>query len=135
MYSKISLAGKLQQKGQYEQVLFWRVLIDAVGNKITEVKRYTLDYGNFLSKFEISSVSGTKSLSSGITLYNNDGITEANLKEEWIDCWQPLEASELGTGLVFSKNTCIRYDKYINSNKDLCNLYATLKERHDKLVY
>ena len=107
---------------------------DAAGNKITEVKHISLDYGNFLSKFEIS-VTGTKSLSAGITLHENDGTTEGNLNEGWVDYWQPLEDSELGTGIVFPKNTGIRFEKYLNPKKDLCNLYVTLKVKHDKVVY
>ena len=107
---------------------------DAAGNKITESKHISLDYGNFLSKFEIS-VSGTKSLSAGITLHENDGTTEGNLKEGWIDYWQPLEDSELGTGIVFPKNTGKYFEKYLNSNKDLCNFYVNLKVKHNKVVY
>ena len=107
---------------------------DAAGNKITEVKHISLDYGNFLSKFEVS-VMGTKTLSAGITLHENDGKTEGNLKEGWIDYWQPLEDSELGTGIVFPKNTGIRFEKYLSPNKDLCNLYVTLKVKHNKVVY
>jgi hypothetical protein len=107
---------------------------DAAGNKITEVKHISLDYGNFLSKFEVS-VMGTKTLSTGITLHENDGTTEVNLKEGWIDYWQPLEDSELGTGIVFPENTGIRSEKYLNPKKDLCNLYVSLKVKHDKVVY
>ena len=107
---------------------------DAAGNKITEVKHISLDYGSFLSRFEIA-VSGTKELSTGITLHNNDGKTEGNLKEGWIDYWQPLDDSELGTGIVFPKNTMISFEKYVVANKDLCNLYATLKVKENKVVY
>ena len=107
---------------------------DAAGNKISEVKHISLDYGSFLSKFEIS-VSGTKTLSTGITLHENNGKTEGNLKEGWIDYWQPLDDSELGTGIVFPKNTAISYEKYMNSNKELCNLYATLKVKNNKVIY
>lgn len=107
---------------------------DAAGNKITELKHISLDYGNFLSKFEIS-VSGTKSVSAGITLHENDGKTEENLNEGWIDYWQPLEDSELGTGIVFPKNTGIRFEKYLNPTKDLCNLYVELKVKNDKVLY
>lgn len=107
---------------------------DAAGNKITEVKNISLDYGSFLSKFEIV-VSGTNTISTGITLHNNDGKTEGNLKEGWIDYWQPIDDSELGTGIVFPKNTAIDYEKYINKNKELCNLYASLKVINNKVVY
>lgn len=107
---------------------------DAAGNKITEVKHISLDYGSFLSRFEIA-VTGAKELSTGITLHNNDGKTEGNLKEGWIDYWQPLDDSELGTGIVFPKNTMISYEKYVVANKDLCNLYAKLKVKENKVVY
>jgi hypothetical protein len=107
---------------------------DAKGNKIKEVKHISLDYGSFLSKFEIE-ISGTKTLSTGITLHNNDGKTESNLNAGWIDYWQPIDDSELGTGIVFPKNTMISAEKYMNSNKDLCNLYATLKVVNNKVIY
>lgn len=107
---------------------------DAAGNKISEVKHISLDYGSFLSKFEIS-VSGSKTLSTGITLHENDGKTEGSLKEGWIDYWQPLDDSELGTGIVFPKKTGISFEKYINSNKELCNLYATLNVKNNKVIY
>lgn len=107
---------------------------DAAGNKITEVKHISLDYGNFLSKFEIS-ISGTKSISAGITLHDNNGKTEANLKAGWIDYWQPLDDSEVGTGIIFAKNTGISFENYLNPKKDLCNLYVNLKVKKDKVVY
>mgnify|MGYP000615930060 FL=1 len=107
---------------------------DAKGNKIKEVKHISLDYGSFLSKFEIE-VSGTNSISTGITLHNNDGKTESNLKAGWIDYWQPIDDSELGTGIVFPKNTMISAEKYMNPNKELCNLYASLKVVNNKVTY
>ena len=107
---------------------------DAAGNKITEVKNISLDYGSFLSKFEIA-ISGTNSLSTGITLHENDGKTEGNLKEGWIDYWQKIDDSELGTGIVFPKNEALSFEKYVVSKKDLCNLYVTLKVNNNKVVY
>lgn len=107
---------------------------DAKGNKIKEVKHISLDYGSFLSKFEIE-VFGTNTLSTGITLHNNDGQTESNLNAGWIDYWQPIDDSELGTGIVFPKNTMISSEKYLNPNKDLCNFYAALKVVNNKVTY
>lgn len=107
---------------------------DAAGNKVTEVKHISLDYGSFLSKFEIV-VSGTNSISTGITLHNNDGTTEGNLNEGWIDYWQPIDDSELGTGIVFPKNSANSFEKYVVSKKDLCNLYVNLKVTNNKVVY
>ena len=107
---------------------------DAAGNKITEVKNISLDYGSFLSRFEIA-VSGTNSISTGITLHNNDGKTEGNLKAGWIDYWQPIDDSELGTGIVFPKNAAISFEKYVVAKKDLCNLYVNLNVIENKVVY
>ena len=107
---------------------------DAAGNKITEVKHISLDYGSFLSKFEIT-VSGTNTLSAGITLHNNDGKTEGNSKQGWIDYWQPIDDSELGTGIVFPKKTMVSFEKYMNPKKELCNLYALLKVKNNKVIY
>jgi len=107
---------------------------DAYGNKITEVKHISLDYGSFLSKFEIE-VSGTNTISTGITLHNNDGKTEGNLKAGWIDYWQPIDDSELGTGIVFPKDAAISFEKYVVAKKDLCNLYVNLNVTDNKVVY
>jgi hypothetical protein len=107
---------------------------DAAGNKITEEKNISLDYGSFLSRFEIA-VSGTNSISTGITLHNNDGKTEGNLKAGWIDYWQPIDDSELGTGIVFPKKTMVSFEKYMNPKKELCNLYALLKVKNNKVIY
>jgi hypothetical protein len=107
---------------------------DAAGNKITELKHISLDYGSFLSRFEIE-VSGTNSISTGITLHNNDGKTEGNLKAGWIDYWQPIDDSELGTGIVFPKNAAISFEKYVVAKKDLCNLYVNLNVTDNKVVY
>ena len=104
------------------------------GKNITETKKISLDYGNFLSKFEIS-ISGTTLISTGITLHYNDGKTQTNLKEGWIDYWQPLEDSEIGTGVVFPKFTGKHVEKYLNPDKDLCNLYVDLKVKKNKVTY
>ena len=68
-------------------------------------------------------------------MHNNDGKTEGNLNEGWIDYWQPIDDSELGTGIVFPKNTAISYEKYVVSKKDLCNLYVNLKVKEKRVVY
>ena len=93
-----------------------------------------MDYGSFLSRFEIA-VSGTNSISTGITLHNNDGKTEGNLKAGWIDYWQPIDDSELGTGIVFPKNAAISFEKYVVAKKDLCNLYVNLNVIENKVIY
>lgn len=107
---------------------------DANGNKIEEVKRISLDLGSNLSRFEIS-VSGTDTLSAGLTLHENDGRVTANMDEAWLSYWQPHDGSELGTGIVVPTNTMIGYENYISPKKDLSNLYAHIKTTNNKALY
>jgi len=107
---------------------------DAKGNKITETKNISLDYGSNLSRFDIA-ISGTKTVSVGLTLHDKKGKTGSNLKEGWFDYWESLDDSEIGTGIVAPKNTLIRIDNYITSKPDLSNLYGNFKVIDNKVVY
>jgi hypothetical protein len=107
---------------------------DAKGNKITETKKISLDYGSNLSKFEVT-ITGTKTISAGITLHDKKGKIGTNLKNGWISHWEPLQDSELGTGIVTPKNTMIGFENYITSKADLSNLFGILKVKNNKVIY
>lgn len=107
---------------------------DAAGNKITETKKISLDYGNFLSKFEIS-VSGTNELSTGLTLHNKKGTVSSNFKEGWLDHWETIDDSEIGTGIVVPNKKLIRIENYLTSKPDLSNHFATIKVEENKAIY
>lgn len=107
---------------------------DAKGNKITESKLISLDYGSYLSRFEIS-ITGTKTISAGLTLHDKKGTIGTNLKEGWLSHWEPIDDSEIGTGLVAPKNTLTSFDNYVTNDKDLSNLYGNLKVKDHKVVY
>ena len=107
---------------------------DAMGNKITESKLISLDYGSYLSRFEIS-IKGTKTIAAGLTLHDKKGTIGTNLKEGWLCHWEPIDDSEIGMGLVAPKNTLISFDNYVTTDKDLSNLYGNLKVKHNKAVY
>jgi len=107
---------------------------DAKGNKITETKNISLDYGSNLSRFDIA-ISGTKTVSVGLTLHDKKGKTGSNLKEGWFDYWESLDDSEIGTGIVAPKNTLVGIDNYITSKPDLSNLYGNFKVIDNKVVY
>ena len=96
---------------------------DAAGNQISEKKHISLDYGSNLSKFEID-IEGTDTISAGLTLHENEGITQVNEEEGWISYWEPHEGSELGTGIVVPNGNMAGYDKYETEEKDLSNLFA-----------
>ncbi|MFT4645343.1 MAG: hypothetical protein ACI8ZX_001759 [Planctomycetota bacterium] len=105
---------------------------DANGKQIEESKQISLDYGQNLSKFEIN-ISGTKTISAGLTLHKKDGNTTEN--KNWISYWEPLDDSELGQGLVTTDAFFINSEKYDTYKKDESNLYANLKVVDGKVVY
>lgn len=107
---------------------------DAAGNKITETKKISLDYGNFLSKFEIS-VSGTNELSTGLTLHEKKGTVASNFKEGWLDHWEKIDDSEIGTGIVVPDKKLIGIENYLTPKPDLSNHYATIKVVDNKVLY
>ena len=107
---------------------------DAKGNKITESKLISLDYGSYLSRFEIA-ITGTKTIAAGLTLHDKKGTIGTNIKEGWLSHWETLDDSEIGTGLVTPKGTLTSFDNYITNDKDLSNLYGNLTVKDNKVVY
>lgn len=107
---------------------------DAKGNKITETKKISLDYGSYLSRYVIT-LSGTKTVSVGLTLHDKKGQTGINQKEGWYNYWESLDDSELGTAIVAPKNSLVQIEKYITTKPDLSNLYGTFKVKDNKVMY
>jgi len=98
---------------------------DAQGQKISEKKRISLDYGSNLSKFEIH-LKGTDTVSAGLTLHQKEGEIGTNPEEGWVSYWEPHEGSELGTGIVVPKEKMLGYDHYVTDEKDKSNLFANI---------
>ncbi|QWX85003.1 DUF4861 domain-containing protein [Cellulophaga sp. HaHaR_3_176] len=107
---------------------------DADGQKITEEKHISLDYGNNLSKFEIHTT-GTTVLSVGLTLHKKEGVGTEKVDQGWVSYWEPHEGSELGTGIVAANGTMIASENYDTNMTDRSNLYAQLKVENGKVVY
>lgn len=107
---------------------------DAKGNKITESKLISLDYGSYLSRFEIS-ITGTKTIAAGLTLHDKKGTIDTNIKEGWLSHWETIDDSEIGTGIVAPKNTLTSFDNYLTDDKDLSNLYGNIKVKDNKAIY
>ena len=105
---------------------------DANGNQLEESKLISLDYGQNLSRFEIN-ITGTDSISAGLTLHKKDGIIAKN--KNWISYWEPFDDSELGQGLVTTDAYFINSKEYITSKKDESNLYMNLRVVDHKVVY
>ena len=107
---------------------------DTNGKKITESKFISLDYGSYLSRFEIN-IKGAKTIAAGITLHEKKGTTGNNIKEGWLSYWEPIEDSEIGMGLVAPKNTMSSFDNYVTDEKELSNLYGNIAVKKNKAVY
>ncbi|MCF7568858.1 DUF4861 domain-containing protein [Sabulilitoribacter arenilitoris] len=107
---------------------------DANGKTISETKRISLDYGSNLSRFEIE-ISGTNSISTGLTLHNKDGEDTQNQSSGWVSYWQPHDNSELGTGIVVSHGNMISSTLYDTVLKDESNLFAEVKVSNNKAIY
>jgi hypothetical protein len=107
---------------------------DAKGNKITETKKISLDYGSYLSQYVIA-ISGTKNVSVGLTLHDKKGKIGTNIKEGWLDYWETLDDSEIGTAIVAPKKQLVGFDNYITSKADQSNLYGNFKVKNNTIKY
>lgn len=107
---------------------------DATGTMISEEKKISLDYGQNLSRFEIT-LKGTDTISAGLTLHNKEGKIGVDEPKGWISYWEPHFDSELGTGIVVPEDGMVGYDHYETSRKDESNLFAHIKTKKGKAIY
>ena len=107
---------------------------DANGTKIKESKKISLDYGNNLSRFEVS-IEGVDTISAGLTLHEKDGVVSSHKDETWLNYWQPHADSELGTAIVASPVYFIESEKYDTEAKDLSHVFSHLKVINGKTIY
>ncbi len=107
---------------------------DANGKKIREVKKITLDRGSNLSRFEIS-VTGTDTLSAGLTLHEKDGLSSIDEKQGWLSYWEPHGDSELGTAIIVPDGKMIGHENYDTELTDASNLFAHIEATGGKIIY
>ncbi len=107
---------------------------DANGTMITESKKISLDYGNNLSKIELS-INGVDTISAGLTLHEKDGVVTSHKDETWLNYWQPHADSKLGTAIVTSSLFHIDSEKYETDKKDLSHAFMHLKVINGITVY
>lgn len=107
---------------------------DAAGNRISESKTISLDYGSNLSKFKIT-LKGTDTISTGLTLHEKDGEIEVHEENGWVSYWEPHGDSELGTGIVVPENGMVGHEHFVTNRRDESNLFVHVKAKSDKVVY
>ena len=108
--------------------------LDASGKQIDETKHISLDFGQNLSRFEID-VKGTETISTGLTLHKNKGVTNQNHANFWISHWETLDDSQIGTGIVTTKPYFSGSEKYVTSKKDESNHFLHLNVVDNKVVF
>lgn len=134
-YSKNFIKWKTITSGPLRTSFYLEYADWKAGKKeINESKIISLDYGSNLSKFE-TKISGTKTISAGLTLHEKDGEVTANDQHSWISYWQPHADSELGTAIVTQNNYFAGQEKFETDLKDESNAYLHLNVIDNKTVY
>jgi hypothetical protein len=109
----------------------------AKGVMIHERKRISIDLGSQLSRYEVTLQSNVPlpNVTTGITLHDKKGETNLDSTQGWFSYWEPLEDSELGTGIVVDPAFVQSCQDYRTNKKDLSQLYVILKPKATNLVY
>ncbi|MFD2727596.1 DUF4861 family protein [Hyunsoonleella rubra] len=107
---------------------------DAGGNKISERKHISLDYGSHLSKFKIE-LKGAETIYAGLTLHEKDGEPTENQTSGWVSYWQPHGDSELGTAIVVPNDNMVSSVLFDTPLKDQSNLFAEIKVENGVAMY
>ncbi len=101
---------------------------------ISEQKKISLDLGsNFMNI--IANISGTESVTVGLTLHENDGETEVDSLNNWFSYWQPHGDSELGTAIIINPKYYKSFTKVVSKEKDMSQLLIHLKVIDGKVEY
>lgn len=115
--------------------------ISTNGLLITEKKRVSLDLGSNLSRFEVSihgnSNNGNGSLppvAAGIALHDKDGAINAVPEEGWFRYWEPMDDSELGTGIVLDPENFVAYKDHLEPAAQ-GNLLVIMQPGQQKTIY
>jgi hypothetical protein len=112
---------------------------DANGMTVREKKRISLDLGSNLSRYEVELKSNQPlpNCTIGITLHDKKGEVKANHSAGWFRYWEPINDSQLGTGLVIDprKVPITSYKDHRVDQKDQSHLYVITKPVNGQLVY
>ncbi len=107
------------------------------GNKIiTEKQTVSLDLGSNLSRIDVQ-ISGTDTITAGLTLHKNKGEIFTNVQRGWFTYWEPHPDFnyEIGTAIVAFPGEVLGYRKYISGVPDHSHLFVSLKVKDGHVVY
>jgi hypothetical protein len=109
----------------------------AKGITINEKKRISIDLGSQLSRYEVTLQSSAPlpNVTTGITLHDKKGETYSDPAQGWFSYWEPMDDSELGTGIVVDPAFVQTYRDYRTIKKDLSQVFVILKQKENQLVF
>jgi len=110
--------------------------VDAI--TVQEKKTISVDLGSQLSRYEVKleSVGGTlPNCTAGITLHDKKGEVNVNVPQGWFRHWEPIDDSELGTGIVANPSAIQSHLDYRTAKKDLSQLYIIMKPATEYVYY
>ncbi len=110
---------------------------EANGRTITEKKRISLDLGSNMTRFEnhLEADGPLPNATIGITLHEKKGEVKANPEQGWFRYWEPMDDSNLGTGIVLAPDVVEDYKDHRVETKDQSHLYVITNPENNKLAY
>lgn len=108
----------------------------ADGVTINETKRITIDLGNQVYKVEdhVKASGAIPNVAIGITLHDGKGKAFADSVKGIFTYWEPIDDSEIGTGVFIDPSTLLGYEEYRTAKKDLSQLHIIAKPEN-KITY
>lgn len=109
---------------------------NANGATVNEKKIISLDLGSNLSRYEvhIQSDKPLPNITTGITLHDEKGEVKRDSVTGWVRYWEPIDDSELGTGIVVAPQQVIALKEYRTTTKDQSHVLIVAKPE-DVVVY
>ncbi|AMJ67500.1 hypothetical protein AXW84_20305 [Hymenobacter sp. PAMC 26628] len=102
----------------------------AAGQQLTQRTRITLDAGQQLSRYDVFVAvdhGALPPLTVGITLHEQKGTVAGRPAAGWFRHWEPIDDSELGTGLVMAPGQVQNWWTYRTTRKEQSHLFVRLK--------
>jgi hypothetical protein len=107
------------------------------GITINEKKIISLDLGSNLSRYEvhIQSDKPLPNVTTGITLHDQKGEVEKDSVAGWVRYWEPIDDSELGTGIVIAPSQLTALKEYRTTVKDQSHVLVVAKPENIVVYY
>jgi hypothetical protein len=110
---------------------------DANGHSINEKKIISLDLGSNLSRYEVylESDQPLPNITIGITLHDKKGVVKKDSIQGWVRYWEPIDDSELGTGIVTDPSLIASLPEYRTPVKDQSHIFVVTKPANAVVYY